>query len=170
MTGWLRSNSAEPRDDLAAWYKHYAPLVYRRGLQILRSETEAREVLQDVFLSLLENPSQFSGASSPTTWLYSATTHRCLNLLRNRRTRTRLLEQHGEFQPISGEPCPPDTFLALASALGELPREVAEAAIYFHLDGMNYEETAKLLGCSRRKVAELLASLRGLPPQKGVNK
>jgi len=167
MTGGQLSTLAAPRNDLAAWYKLYAPLVYRRGLQILRSEAEAREVLQDVFLSLVENPSQFRGASSPTTWLYSATTHRCLNLLRNRRTQTRLLEQHGEFQPIAGEPCPPDTFLVLASALSELPDEVAAAAVYFHLDGMSYEEIAELLACSRRKVAELLASLRTIVPAKG---
>jgi RNA polymerase sigma factor (sigma-70 family) len=136
----------------------------------LRHEAEAREVLQEVFLSLVENPSQFSGASSPTTWLYSATTHRCLNLLRNQRTRARLLDQHGEFQPIAGEPCPPDTFLALASALGELPDEVAKAAIYFHLDGMSYEEIAQILDCSRRKVANLLASLKESPPAKGTQK
>lgn len=170
MSSGQLSNLAAPRHELADWYKRYAPLVYRRGLQILRHEAEAREVLQDVFLSLVENPSHFAGASSPTTWLYSATTHRCLNLLRNRKTRTRLLDQHGEFQPIAGEPCPPDTFLVLVSALGELPDEVAAAAIYFHLDGMSYEEIAQLLGCSRRKVAELLASLRTISPAKGIKK
>ena len=38
--------------------------------------------------------------------------------------------------------------------------ELAAVAIYHHLDRMTLDETAEALGCSRRKVAYLLAELR----------
>jgi len=44
--------------------------------------------------------------------------------------------------------------------LAGLSEELAAVAIYHHLDRMTLDETAEALGCSRRKVAYLLAELR----------
>jgi RNA polymerase sigma-70 factor (ECF subfamily) len=151
-----RPRDTAPVDDL---YKRYAHVVFRRAAQILGSEADAREVTQDVFVSLLERPDQFEGRSAPLTWLYSATTHMCLNRLRNSRTRRRLLEEQVASVPESVAPCTPETFLELRRSLASLPAESAAAAVYFHLDRMSYEEIAAQLGCSRRKVAYLLANL-----------
>ena len=44
--------------------------------------------------------------------------------------------------------------------LAGLREELAAVAVYHHLDRMTLDETAEALGCSRRKVAYLLAELR----------
>ncbi|MBN1610117.1 MAG: hypothetical protein JW940_26055, partial [Polyangiaceae bacterium] len=59
--------------ELALIYQRYAPIVFRRARQILGSEVDAGEVVQDVFLSLLERPAQYGGRSSITTFLYRMT-------------------------------------------------------------------------------------------------
>ena len=138
--------------DVERLYRSHGHLVLRRARTLLGNEHDAQEALQEVFASLLRDPAAVE--SNATGWLYQATTHWCLNQLRNRRTGARLLEQRGP---------PPAEVGANAEALAEvrrllamLPEEVAAAVVYHHLDGMTHDEVAAMLGCSRRQVGYLL--------------
>jgi RNA polymerase sigma factor (sigma-70 family) len=148
------------RADIEAAYREYAHSVLRRARRLLGSELEAREVLQEVFMTLLERPGQFSGRSSLLTWLYAATTHRCLNRLRNSRSQTELAERHHEALLPPSAWCDPDQSISIRRLLAGMSEELAAVAVYHHLDRMTLDETAEALGCSRRKVAYLLAELR----------
>src|SRR4029079_12546990 len=90
----------------------------------------AGEVVQEIFVSLIRDPAQFRGASSIATWLYSATTHLCLNKIRDRDNRTRLLAQHGTSAGRDGEDGggPPGQVEDMAAArelLARLPERLA---------------------------------------------
>ncbi len=141
--------------DLDALYRKHAGTVYRRAVRILGSDAEAREVVQDVFLSLVERPSQYEGKSTLTSFLYSMTTNACLMRLRSHRTRTRLLNRHGESiapRALSS----PDVLPALDSVLQRAPEGLAEVAVYYYMDKLTHEEIARVLDCSRRHVGNLL--------------
>jgi RNA polymerase sigma factor (sigma-70 family) len=144
-------------------YRRHAPAVFRRARRLLGTESEAQEVVQDVFLSLYERPEQFTGKSSMTTFLYSVTTHACWTRLRNRRTRQRLLTEHTEASPppVAGE-LDQEQLIVLRRAVAELPQDVAAALVYSCVDGMNHEEISRLLECSRRHVGDLLARASAL--------
>ena len=86
--------------ELALIYQRYAPIVFRRARQILGNEVDAGEVVQDVFLSLLERPEQYGGRSSITTFLYRMTTNACLARLRDERNRERLLCALNREEPV----------------------------------------------------------------------
>lgn len=148
------------RAEIEEAYRQYAHSVLRRAQRLLGSASEAHEVLQEVFMTLLERPAQFAGRSALLTWLYSATTHACLNRLRNARSRSELSERHRELLIPPSSWCAPDQALAVRRLLAGLSEELAAVAIYHHLDRMTLDETAEALGCSRRKVAYLLAELR----------
>jgi RNA polymerase sigma factor (sigma-70 family) len=125
----------------------------------LGNEAEAHEVVQDLFVSLLERPGQFAGRSTMSTFLYGATTHLCLNRLRNQRNRARLIRGHAE----PGEPSPHtsvDNLLALRAALASLPTQLAEVAVYYFVDELSHQEIANLLGCSRRHVGNLVVRVQ----------
>src|SRR3954469_15172668 len=79
------------RGEIEALYRSHGHAVFRRALRLLQNEEDARDVLQDVFVELQRKGERFEGKSSISTYLYSVTTHACLNWLRNRRTRARLL-------------------------------------------------------------------------------
>lgn len=148
------------REQLAELYRRHAPSVHRRAVALLGVEAEAAEVMQDVFMSLLERPEQFRGHSSPLTFLYSATTHACLNRLRNQRTRLRLLTQNAQDRTSEpGEGPRAERLLQLRAVLAELPSELATVAVYYYLDEMTYDEVAEVMGCSRRHVANQLQRL-----------
>jgi RNA polymerase sigma-70 factor, ECF subfamily len=137
-------------------YRSHGHLVLRRARLLLGSEPDAQEALQEVFASLLSAPKDVRHAGSVVGWLYRATTHFCLNLLRNRRTGARLLEDRvAPALRTAGGPSP-DALSELRSLLARMPAQAAAAAVYHYLDGMTYAEVAGMLRCSRRQVGYLL--------------
>ena len=146
------------RGEVEALYRAHGAAVYRRALRLLQNEADARDVLQDIFVELQSRGERFAGKSSITTYLYSMTTHACLNWLRNQRTRARLLAslpRGPESIPARGER------RALAvELLASLSPDDAALAIYLHCDELTHEEIAALRGCSRRHVGDLAARLQ----------
>ena len=136
-------------------YRQHGAAVMRRARFLLGSDDDAREVLHEVFVSLLDRPEQFNEKSSITTWLYSVTTHGCLNRLRNDRTRRRILQEKASPPPEASSESP-EHLAVLRQELTRLPTELAEVAVYHYLDGMTHDEIAGLLGCSRRHVGDLI--------------
>lgn len=154
--------AAEPRFALLdAAYRAHGHSVLRRAYQILGDEAEAREASHEVFMALAERPERFLRKSSILTWLYSATTHRCLNRLRDRKTRSRLLAAHAaSAAPAGGARAPADQVVALRELLAGLPDELAAVAVYYYGDEMTHDEIAEVMACSPRHVGNLLARLR----------
>ena len=140
-------------------YREHGHAVLRRARRLLRDEDDARDVMQDVFLGVFRNPEQFEARSSIATYLYSATTHACLNRLRDGRNRARLvaIETTGvtPLQPARGE-----TRAIACELLAGLPDDDAALAVYLYCDELTHDEIAELLGCSRRHVGDLAARLR----------
>jgi RNA polymerase sigma factor (sigma-70 family) len=145
--------------EIDALFRRHAATVFRRARQLLRSDAEAQEVVQDLFLSLLDRPTQIKEKDSVISWFYAATTHACLNRLRNQQNRARLLAQRGTAQAEAHE-LAPDARALLHDTLGRLPAELAEVAIYAFFDELSQEEIAPLIGCSRRQVGVLIERVR----------
>lgn len=140
-------------------YREHGHIVLRRARRILADEGEAQEVLQEVFLSLVQRPEQFEGRSAVTTFLYAMTTNACLNRIRDSRRRTRILADG--FAP--GEVGPrvtPEAGIDAALLLGRLPERLARVAIYHFVDGMTHDEIAEVLGVSRRQVGNLVVRVQ----------
>jgi RNA polymerase sigma-70 factor (ECF subfamily) len=151
------------REEIERAYREYQHSVLRRAKQVLGNEQAAGEVVQEVFVSLIRDPGQFRGESSLCTWLYSATTHCCLNMLRDRDTRARLLALRfgGAGEADTGAARLED-HVAARALLARLPEKLARVAIYHYFDGLTQHEIAALLGCSRRNVGKMLARVAAL--------
>jgi RNA polymerase sigma-70 factor (ECF subfamily) len=154
------TTQAKPTTDARdALYRAHAPAAFRRARQLLGRESEAHEVVHDVFLGLFERPEQFQGKSSMSTFMYSAITHACLTRLRNERNRVRLLHERASFEEAfaaSREGLGPEQRAQLASLLGALPEPLGQVAVYHYMDELTQDDIARILGCSRRHVGNLL--------------
>jgi RNA polymerase sigma factor (sigma-70 family) len=147
------------RLDVEQLYRQYGFAVLRRARAILRSEAEAREAMQDVFVTVLTRGDSFRGDSSPMTWLYAVTSHLCLNRLRDKKRQQALLAERAEgSQPSEGPD--PERAHAVRELLSSVPEAEARAAVYLYFDDLSHEEIAALMGCSRRKVGGLLERFR----------
>ncbi len=145
--------------DLDRVYREHGHVVLRRARRILGDEGEAQEVLQEVFLSLLDRPDQFQGRSAVTTFLYAMTTNACLNRIRDGKRRTRILAE--VFVPSSAAPArTPEAGIDAALLLERLPERLARVAIYHFVDGMTHDEIAEVLGVSRRQVGNLVVRVQ----------
>src|SRR6056297_431098 len=60
-------------------YDRYAKLVYNKCYGFARSQKEAEDLTQDVFLMLFVKLASFKGRSKFSTWLYSFTYNFCVN-------------------------------------------------------------------------------------------
>lgn len=137
-------------------YRTHGHVVLRRARHLLGSEVDAHEALQDIFAELLRTPPALRAPGSVVAWLYQATTHFCLNQLRNRRTGLRLLDRHVRPVQPSTEGPRGEALTAVRQLLARLPENLAAVVVYHHLDGMTHEEISTVLGCSRRQVGYLL--------------
>jgi RNA polymerase sigma factor (sigma-70 family) len=143
------------RNLLERLYRDHGPAVLRRARQILQDEDEARDALQEIFVSLADNRS-FEPGRGTTAWFYMRTTHYCLNRLRDDRNRARLRRQ-GER--ASSAPARGEAVAVARDVLARLPPLLAEVAVYYYCDEMTHDEIATLLKCSRRHVGHLVEQL-----------
>jgi RNA polymerase sigma-70 factor, ECF subfamily len=149
-----------PAERIDALYRSHAPRAFRRACRLLGTDADAYEVVHDVFLSLFERPEQFRGESSMSTFLYRAVTHACLNRIRNRDNRERLLREHvASGAALLPQGSQPEQLAALRSALARVPEPLAQVAVYYYMDELTHEDIARILGCSRRHVGNLLERL-----------
>ncbi len=68
-------------------YDRYAKLVYNKCYGFAKSEQEAEDLTQDVFLMLFVKLSSFKGKSKFSTWLYSFTYNFCVNYVNRDKAR-----------------------------------------------------------------------------------
>jgi RNA polymerase sigma-70 factor (ECF subfamily) len=139
-------------------YRSYAPIVQRRARAMLGSDADAWEVVQDVFMSFYEQPGQFEGRSQLSSYLYAATTNACLNRIRSQKTQARLLDRRASEAPRPQPfmPLDPEALSLLHDLLRRLPESLARVALYYYIDDLTHDEIARLIGCSRKHVGNLL--------------
>jgi RNA polymerase sigma-70 factor (ECF subfamily) len=144
------------RTEVDAIYRKYGPLVFRRARAILRSDDDAAEAVQEVFIRAFTGASGFDGRSQLSTWLYQITTNYCLNRLRDAGRRRTLLDEHLGEVGEDAVNADPSKLVLVRQLLAEADETEAAAAIYVFVDGMSHDEAAPLLGVSRRTVGNLV--------------
>jgi RNA polymerase sigma-70 factor (ECF subfamily) len=88
----LREIAAGSSDGLATLYDRYASTLLALANRVLRSEGEAEEVLQEVFLHVWNRADRYDPQrSSVPTWLVLITRSRAIDRLRSRRVLERTL-------------------------------------------------------------------------------
>src|SRR5262245_66572015 len=88
----LRRIAAQDRQALAEFYDQTAGLLFSTAVRVLGDASEAEEVTQDVFLQIWSKAAKFDETLGvPTHWALSITRNRCIDRLRARQRRHRVL-------------------------------------------------------------------------------
>ena len=131
----------------------------RKAERVLRSREDAVDVVHGLFADLI--PRWTNDVDLP--YLYRAVTNRCLNVVRDRSTRARLLEREQTAAAPIGRVRLDDQVVgvgliaALADRLDEGHMEVLVARF---VDDMTQEEIAEHLGLSRKTIQKRLDRIR----------
>lgn len=132
------------KQQIAELYEAYAKNVYRLALSWLRSTHDAEDILQNVFLKLLDkNVTVFTGGEK--AWLLTCTANACKDHLRAFWQRS--------TQALDDKiMAPTDEDRSLWEAIGKL-KPIYRAVIHlYYYGGYRQDKIAKILGISRTAV------------------
>jgi RNA polymerase sigma-70 factor, ECF subfamily len=149
----------EAATDPQGAYRAYGPALVRKAERVLRSREDAVDVVHALFADLL--PRWNSDVDLP--YLYRAVTNRCLNLVRDRGTRARLLEREQLAAAPIGRVRLDDQVvgLGLIAALADrLDAAHMEVLVARFVDDMTQDEIADHLKVSRKTVGRRLDRIR----------
>lgn len=154
--------------ELEALYAQLAPAVFRRARRLLGRDADAWDAVQEVFVQVLRAGPKFRSEARPMTWVWRITTNICLNQLRSRRLREAQLEG---FEEGTNTMAATDARQLLKKWMAELDERELVVATLLYLDGLTQDETADVLGLSRKTIGrevevlrEKLNKLGALPP------
>lgn len=151
--------------DVESFYRRYGPMVLRRCQKLLRSDAQAQDAMQDVFVSILSHESRLDG-TAPSALLLRIATNVCLNRLRTRRRRPEdaaddlLLRIAGSGGDSEGQAVARGMLARLFGGEGPLEASSRTIAVMHLVDGMTLEEVAAEVGMSGSGVRKRLRTLR----------
>jgi RNA polymerase sigma-70 factor (ECF subfamily) len=88
----LRPSTLSEAHEFDQMYRDHAPLVYRTAWGVLGSREDAEDVVQTVFLRLLQRDTAVEFRRNPGAYLYRAAVNVSLDVLKARRRRPVLVE------------------------------------------------------------------------------
>ena len=129
--------------------------------------TVAEDVTQQIFLKLFTAIRQFRGESEFTTWLYRLVVNACLDERRRSRrllsfdttqtTRmTVAMSDVSDRKPQERQYARLEISEAVRKAIAELKPKFRLPILLKYIEGLSYEEIARVMGCSKGTVASRL--------------
>lgn len=143
----------------AASYRSFGPALVRKAERILRSREDAADVVHALFVDLI--PRWNTDVDLP--YLYRAVTNRCLNLVRDRGTRARLLAREGTTVGPVGRVRLEDQVVGvglIAQLADRLDEGHLEVLVCRFVDDMTQDEIATHLDLSRKTIGKRLDRIR----------
>jgi RNA polymerase sigma-70 factor, ECF subfamily len=143
----------------------YEDKIFRLAYRFVRNETEAKEILQDTFLSIWRKLDTFKGDAQFSSWLYRVAANAALMRLRAQKRHPEIsteelpidfLDNYGHL-PAGGENWAkrPDDELQseelrrhIQAAVDELPEIYRTVFLIRDVEGLSTEETAEVLQIS----------------------
>jgi RNA polymerase sigma-70 factor (ECF subfamily) len=148
-------------------YNQFGKMVYNVSLNYLQNLEEAEEATQDIFVKIYRKIEGFQEQSSLKTWIYRITINHCLDVIKSKKIRMRVLFSRQNKEDDSIEFNHPGVVLEQKEAVSEilnklnqLPPKQKGALLLKVIDGLSQKEIAEVLDLSEKAVESLLSRAR----------
>jgi len=159
----LRRFDEGDADAFAELVRRYERPLYNFILRSVRRRDRADELLQDVFMKVVQRSADFKGNSKVSTWIYTIARNLCIDHSRKmvfRRHKsldapgrstssdegpTLLDRQAAEGAEPDRAALAEDLKLRIAAAVEELPEEQKDVFLMRHVQGMKFKEIAEVV-------------------------
>lgn len=155
---------------------HYSGMVYSISLKLLKNESDAEDLSQEVFVSAYRSLNTFKGNSKFSTWIYRITYNKAISQLRKKNLELTtdnevFLENMGGTDQLHGFLSPEESAERLLGvAIKKLPENEQILIMLYYYEEQSIEEVSGILGISesnvkiklfriRKKLKELLAEM-----------
>ena len=155
--------------------EQYQQGIINHAYSMFLNREDAFDMAQETFIKAFNAIASFNRQSSFKTWLFRIATNVCLDELRRRKRRAATVsltaEEDGDSPGVqidvadaSADPAEAaqQAFLrhAIEKAIGELDTEYRTAIVLREIEGMDYNEIAKTMGCSLGTVKSRISRAR----------
>jgi RNA polymerase sigma-70 factor (ECF subfamily) len=155
---------ARSETDLATLVEMYSVLLFRVAHSVLRSRAEAEDVVQDVFVRVLEHRESLSGVRDVRVWLVRIAWNLAID--RSRRIRPEQIDERFAESLVAGN-APADVALdqaqrmkAVLREMERLPKGERHVLLLSAIEELGTKEMAEILGRSESAVRALLSRAR----------
>lgn len=138
------------------FYK-YRDKIYRTTFRMINNQEDALDLTQEIFLKAYKNINKYNFKSQFSTWLYKLAINVCIDELRKRKKSNEVLTDATLDDRKSGN-TPEDIVLSeeqeslIWKALDSLREKERSVIVLREMEGLSYEEIAKILKCSMGRV------------------
>src|SRR3954470_14973413 len=158
-----RAKAGEPQA-FDALVRRYRKRIFALALHLSGGESDADDIVQDVFIRAFRALDQFEGRSEFFTWVYRLTVNRALDARRTRARRSessieeddprieRALQVDADGDPRRAAELR-QTYARVLRALDALPPEMRTTVVLVTLQGLSNVEAAVVQACSRGTIA-----------------
>lgn len=136
-------------------FSDYNSLLFRIAWTYLKSEEEAREAVQEVFISIWHKRDSLTFDQKLKAYLVRSVRNRSLNMIRSRNNRpdTVAIDDRDFPAPADNEDGPsPALMQKVQQEIARLPKKCKEIFILSRVDGLSYKEIAEILEISTKTV------------------
>jgi len=150
MSGEVRNINEEVNNIELVFKEYYGSLCYFAS-QYLQDEEAVEDVVQDVFIGLLEKRMFFQSKVHLKNFLYLSIRNSCLNYIRSTRSKDRYIASlaHGEqTENFEERIILTEVHKELAAAVEKLPEECRKVFQLCYFQGLDNESVAQELGLS----------------------
>ena len=169
----IQRAAAQDREAFSQLYDRFSTLVFSLAMRMLRAQSDAEDLLQEVFMQVWRQAASYSQErGSPEAWIVNIARSRAIDKLRSIRRRDKSFvltdDPAGAESPDNVESTVGDSEskLAMNSALANLPetqRQVLELAYFSGLSQTEIAEQLKEpLGTVKTRMRAGIQRLRGM--------
>lgn len=166
----VRATQRGDRQAFRALYEQYRQRVFRTAYRLLGRREQAEDVTQEVFVTLFHRLDSFDHRSAFTTWLYRITVNACYDVMRKQERRAKYRADDVDLHTVENLPLGSaradedarqrEVQHYVERALGRLGQELRTTFVLREMEGLPYEEIARVLDVSQGTVASRLARAR----------
>lgn len=156
-------------------YESYSPLLYVYAYKLLGDHDEAKDMVQELFISLWDKKATTDFKSSLSAYLYSSIRYMFLKKVAHQKVRTAYADNFltfAEKQSNSTEQhlAVKDLHAQIEELIAALPPQLAQVVVMRKFEYRSYEEIANEMGLSQKTVRNLMAqALKSLRLKMGLS-
>lgn len=165
----IAGGRAGDRHALNELVKRYQPAVLRVCVSLIGSR-DVDDLVQDIFIKILRRLNTFEGRSALFTWIYEITVNQCRDELRRRKRRRWFSLQALPEETVERVAVEEESVSAQIEAnelrdnlrreLSKLEPKYRELVVLRDLEGLGYDEVAKISGIDEKLVKSRLYQAR----------
>ncbi len=138
-------------------YQRYGEMLYRIAFVYTGSPHNAEDILQEVFISLMNNKKEFKSEEHKKAWLIRVTHNKCINMLKSADSKAICTDELN-----LGDDNSPEAKIDVIRQISALPVKYKAVIILYYYNDYSVNEIAKALKISKSAVKMRLSRGREL--------